>query len=71
MQAPAIGGVRVRKGEGEVVRLARGASLTDLADKIGADPASLVQVLFALGEMVTATQSVNDETLQVRGTELN
>ena len=71
MQAPAIGGVRVRKGEGEVVRLARGASLTDLADKIGADPASLVQVLFALGEMVTATQSVNDETLQVLGTELN
>jgi len=71
MQAPAIGGVRVRKGEGEVVRLARGASLTDLADKIGVDPASLVQVLFALGEMVTATQSVNDETLQVLGTELN
>jgi len=71
MQAPAIGGVRVRKGEGEVVRLARGASLTDLADKIGADPASLVQVLFALGEMVTATQSVNDETLRVLGTELN
>jgi len=71
MQAPTIGGVRVRKGEGEVVRLARGASLTDLAEKIGADPASLVQVLFALGEMVTATQSVNDETLHVLGTELN
>ncbi len=71
MQAPTIGGVRVRKGEGEIVRLARGASLTDLAEKIGADPASLVQALFALGEMVTATQSVNDETLQVLGTELN
>ncbi|CAN5559472.1 hypothetical protein BH18ACT8_BH18ACT8_17190 [soil metagenome] len=71
MQAPAIGGVRVRHGEGEIVRLARGASLTDLAEKIGVDPASLVQVLFHLGEMVTATQSVNDETLQVIGTELN
>jgi translation initiation factor IF-2 len=71
MQAPAIGGVRVRKGDGETVRLARGASLTDFADKIGADPASLVQVLFALGEMVTATQSVNDETLQLLGEELD
>jgi translation initiation factor IF-2 len=28
-------------------------------------------VLFALGEMVTATQSVNDETLQILGAELN
>ena len=65
MQAPTIGGVRVRKGDGETVRLSRGASLTDLADKVGVDAASLVQVLFALGEMVTATQSVNDETLQI------
>lgn len=71
MQAPAIGGVRVRKGGGEVVRLARGASLTDFADKVGVDAASLVQVLFHMGEMVTATQSVNDETLQLLGTELD
>lgn len=71
MQAPSIGGVRVRKGNGEVVRMARGASLTDFAEKIGVDAASLVQVLFHLGEMVTATQSVNDETLQILGEELN
>ncbi len=71
MQAPAIGGVRVRKGNGETVRMARGASLTDFAEKIGVDAASLVQVLFHLGEMVTATQSVNDETLQILGEELN
>ena len=71
MQAPAVGGVRVRKGDGETVRLSRGASLTDFADKVGVDAASLVQVLFALGEMVTATQSVNDETLQILGEELN
>jgi translation initiation factor IF-2 len=70
MQAPAVGGVRVRHGNGEVVKLARGASLTDFAEKVGADPASLVQVLFHLGEMVTATQSVNEETLQLLGTEL-
>ncbi|MDT4912590.1 MAG: translation initiation factor, partial [Pseudonocardiales bacterium] len=34
-------------------------------------PASLVQVMFHLGEMVTATQSVNEETLQLLGAELN
>jgi len=71
MQAPTIGGVRVRKGDGETVRLARGASLTDFAEKIGVDPAALVQMLFSLGEMVTATQSVGDETLELLGEELN
>ncbi|TDW23252.1 translation initiation factor IF-2 [Kribbella kalugense] len=71
MQAPAVGGVRVKHGDGEVVKLARGASLTDFAEKVGVDPASLVQVLFHLGEMVTATQSVNEETLELLGTELN
>ena len=49
MEAPAIGGVRVKQGDGQTIRLARGASLTDLAEKIGVDAASLVQVLFHLG----------------------
>ena len=71
MQAPTIGGVRVRKGDGETVRLPRGASLTDFAERIGVDPAALVQMLFSLGEMVTATESVNDETLELLGEELN
>ncbi len=70
MQAPTIGGVRVRKGGGQTVRLRRGASLSDLAEKIGVDAASLVQVLFHMGEMVTATQSVNDDTLELLGAEL-
>jgi translation initiation factor IF-2 len=71
MQAPLVGGVRVRKGNGQAVRLRRGASLTDLAEKINAEPAQLVQVLFNLGEMVTATQSVPDETLEILGNELD
>src|SRR6266487_593084 len=71
MQAPSIGGVSIPRGNGQVIRLSRGASLSDFADKIGVNPASLVQVLFHLGEMVTATQSVNDETLQLLGAELN
>ncbi|QBR94129.1 translation initiation factor IF-2 [Nocardioides euryhalodurans] len=71
MQAPTIGGVRVRKGDGETVRLARGSSLTDFAEKINVDAAALVQMLFSLGEMVTATESVNDETFELLGEELN
>ncbi|HEU5420498.1 MAG TPA: translation initiation factor IF-2, partial [Streptosporangiaceae bacterium] len=71
MQAPSIGGVQIPRGTGQTIRLSRGASLSDFADKIGVNPASLVQVLFHLGEMVTATQSVNDETLQLLGAELN
>ncbi|MBX6371886.1 MAG: translation initiation factor IF-2 [Acidothermus sp.] len=70
LQAPVIGGIQVPRGNGQVVRLPRGASLADFADKIGANPASLVQVAFHLGEMVTATQSVNEETLQLLGAEL-
>ncbi len=71
MEAPTIGGIRVRKGNGETVRLARGSSLTDFAEKVNVDPASLVQMLFSLGEMVTATESVNDATLELLGEELN
>jgi translation initiation factor IF-2 len=71
MQAPVVGGVRLPHGNGETIRLARGASLVDFADKINANPASLVQALFNLGEMVTATQSVGDETLELLGSEMN
>jgi translation initiation factor IF-2 len=71
MQAPVVGGVRLPHGNGEVIRLARGASLSDFADKINANPAALVQALFNLGEMVTATQSVGDETLELLGSEMN
>ena len=71
MQAPTIGGVRLPRGNGAVVRLPRGASLTDFAEKIDASPADLVTVLFKLGEMVTATQSVDDDTLKLLGSELD
>ncbi|MGI5269889.1 translation initiation factor IF-2 [Nonomuraea sp. CA-218870] len=71
MSAPAIGGVQVARGNGATIRLPRGASLSDFADRIGAHPASLVQIMLHLGEMVTATQSVNEETLQLLGAELD
>ena len=71
MQAPSVGGVRLPRGSGEVVRLRRGSSLTDFAEKIDANPAALVQALFHLGEMVTATQSVSDDVLELLGQEMN
>ena len=70
MQAPTLGGAVVPRGDGNTpIRLRRGASLADFAEKIGADPAALVSVLFHLGEMVTATQSVDEDTLHVLGSE--
>ncbi|MCD7101006.1 translation initiation factor IF-2 [Pseudoclavibacter sp. 13-3] len=71
MEAPTLGGVKVPRGNGEqIIRLRRGASLTDFADKIGANPASLVTVLFHLGEMATATESLDEDTFQLLGAEL-
>ena len=48
----------------------RGATLMDFAEKIKADPAALVSALFHLGEMVTATQSVDEDTFAILGSEL-
>ncbi|MEH1125401.1 translation initiation factor IF-2, partial [Micromonospora sp. CPCC 206061] len=58
------------RGNGQAIRLSRGASLSDFADKINANPGSLVQEMFNLGEMVTATQSCSDETLLLLGEHL-
>ena len=71
MQAPVMEGVRIMRGGGATVRLPRGASLTDFAEKINAMPADLVKVLIGLGEMVTATQSIDDDTLRLLGEELS
>ncbi len=71
MQAPSLGGVTVPRGDGKTtIRVRRGSSLTDFADKINANPASLVTVLFHLGEMATATQSLDEDTFKVLGAEL-
>ncbi|MDP9819644.1 translation initiation factor IF-2 [Spirilliplanes yamanashiensis] len=58
------------RGQGQEIRLSRGASLSDFADKINANPGSLVQEMFGLGEMVTATQSCSDDTLLLLGEHL-
>ncbi|MFW5474408.1 translation initiation factor IF-2 [Knoellia sp. CPCC 206450] len=71
MQAPSIGGVSVPRGDGStVIQVRQGASLTDFADKINANPGSLVTVMFHLGEMATATQSLDEDTFRLLGAEL-
>ncbi|HTJ33603.1 MAG TPA: translation initiation factor IF-2 N-terminal domain-containing protein, partial [Dactylosporangium sp.] len=70
-EAPSLGGVSVPRGDGgTVVRLRRGSSISDFADKIDANPASLVTVLFHLGEMATATESLDEATFAILGEEL-
>ncbi|KRF27950.1 translation initiation factor IF-2 [Phycicoccus sp. Soil802] len=71
MQAPSLGGVTVPRGNGTtLIRVRRGSSLSDFADKINANPGALVTVLFHLGEMATATQSLDEDTFKLLGAEL-
>ena len=71
LNVPAPGGVVVPRGDGSTeIRLRRGASIMDFAEKIGANPASLITVLFHLGEMATQTQSLDEETFELLGAEL-
>ncbi|OZG58835.1 translation initiation factor IF-2 [Bifidobacterium tissieri] len=70
MKAPVIGGVRIPSGNGQTIKLRQGASLSDLAEKINVNAASLVTVLFHLGEMATATQSLDESTFQILGEEI-
>jgi len=74
--APVVGGVNVQKGNGEIIRLRRGASISDFADKLEAlkgytvQPGTLVTILFNLGEMATATESLDEATFEILGEEL-
>ena len=75
--APSLGGVSIPRGDGStVIRLRQGASMSDFADKIETltgfpvPPGNLVTVLFQLGEMATATESLDEATFEILGTEL-
>jgi translation initiation factor IF-2 len=77
-EAPSLGGVSVPRGDGKtVIRLRRGASISDLADKLetmtgySVQPGALVTALFHLGQMATATESLDEGTFQVLAEELH
>ena len=76
-EAPSLGGVSIPRGDGStIIRLRQGASMSDFADKIEnltgfpVPPGNLVTVLFQLGEMATATESLDEATFEILGTEL-
>lgn len=70
-EAPVIGGVSVPRGTGDtVIRMRRGASLADFAEKIDTSASNLVTILFHLGEMATATESLDETTFEILGEEL-
>jgi translation initiation factor IF-2 len=76
-EAPSLGGVSIPRGNGsQIIRLRRGASISDLADKLenltkmSVQPGALVTALFHLGEMATATESLDEATFEVLGDEL-
>ena len=75
-EAPSLGGVALPRGNGQVLRLRRGASISDLADKLESltgltvQPGALVTALFHLGQMATATESLDEATFGILGEEL-
>ncbi len=76
-QAPVVGGVKVPRGDGDtIIRMRRGASIADFAEKleqmhgVAVPPGNLVTVLFHLGEMATATESLDESTFEVLGAEI-
>ncbi|WP_309621110.1 translation initiation factor IF-2 [Salinibacterium sp.] len=77
-EAPSLGGVSVPRGDGKTtIRLRRGASISDLADKLetitgySVQPGALVTALFHLGQMATATESLDEGTFEILAGELN
>jgi translation initiation factor IF-2 len=53
-----------------VLKVTRGATAQELADKTGRSAAEIVKILFSMGEMVTATQSLSDDAISLVAAEL-
>jgi translation initiation factor IF-2 len=71
-EAPAASGDgEVAKPEvpGKTISVQRGISVQELAGKLGVPAAEIVKKLFMLGEMVTVTQSLSDEAVELIATD--
>jgi translation initiation factor IF-2 len=76
-EAPSLGGVKIPRGDGQtVIRLRQGRRFRTSPTRsrscgaIPVPPGNLVTVLFQLGEMATATESLDGATFEVLGAEL-
>jgi translation initiation factor IF-2 len=52
------------------IRVPRGSTAQDLAARLAISPADIVKKLFQLGEMVSITQSLSDDAIELVATEL-
>jgi translation initiation factor IF-2 len=55
---------------GDLIRVPRGATVQDLADRLGRPAGDLIRKLMEMGEMLTATQSMSDEAITLLGEEI-
>jgi len=53
-----------------VIRVPRGVTVQDFADRLGRPAADLIRILMQMGEMLTATQSMADEAVMLLGDEI-
>jgi translation initiation factor IF-2 len=63
--APEEAAVAEPEAEQAAVRIPRGITVKDLADRLGADATTLIKRLFETGEMVTITESLSDEAVEL------
>ena len=69
MGAPTIEANPAISVEG-LVRVPRGVTVQDLADRLGQPAGDLIRVLMQMGEMLTATQSMSDEAVALLADEI-
>ena len=69
MGAPTIEAISDMSVEG-LVRVPRGVTVQDLADRLGQPAGDLIRVLMQMGEMLTATQSMSDEAVALLAEEI-
>jgi len=55
----------VPKAGREAIKVARGASAKEVAEKLGVEPTEVIRKMLELGEMVTITQSLSDEAINL------
>lgn len=68
-KAPLIAGVPQIHADG-LIRVPRGVSVQELADRLSRPAGDLIRLLMQMGEMMTATQSMSDESVMHVGTEI-
>jgi translation initiation factor IF-2 len=67
---PTVAPPAARSSDLPVLRVTRGSTAQEIADKTDRGAGEIVKILFSMGEMVTATQSLSDDAITLIATEL-